>query len=219
MILPAVYAILDIKGASVSKKDRELLDMFLKEGFEFLQIRAKQLSDLDLRDLCREVIQQRDRLSKSSKIIVNDRADIAGDCGADGVHLGQEDMSPAQARELLGPQAIIGLSTHTVAQANAALAYEVHLNYLALGPIFESGTKSGHAATTGCGTLAEVCKLSSLPVVAIGGITLKTAPKVFESGAKSIALIGELEAAAALGPQALQQTNEHYRALAAGTIN
>lgn len=213
MNLPAVYAILDIKSNEFSERDTELLSIYLKVGFEFIQIRAKHLDSNLLTHFCCNALQMRARLSSESRIIVNDDVEVARISKADGVHLGQEDVSPIVARAELGKNAIIGLSTHTREQASKANRYSDSLNYIALGPIFESGTKSGHAATTGCETLAEVCGESKLPIVAIGGITIERAAGVYASGAKSIALIGELERASTRGADALHQIKESYRVL------
>jgi thiamine-phosphate pyrophosphorylase len=111
--------------------------------------------------------------------------------GAHGVHLGQDDLPPAAARRLLGEQAIIGFSTHNVGQVRRAL--EEPVDYIAIGPIFTTKTKDQPEPTVGLEGLRGVRRLvSDLPLVAIGGITLKNAPQVLAAGADSVAVVREL---------------------------
>ena len=129
----------------------------------------------------------------AAAVIVNDRADIALMAGAAGVHMGQDDLPAADARRLLGPGAIVGLSTHDLAQAEAALAEPV--DYIAIGPVFATGTKDTGYAAVGTGMVTRVAaaaRARGVPVVAIGGITLATAPAVIAAGAASVAVIGDL---------------------------
>jgi thiamine-phosphate pyrophosphorylase len=128
-------------------------------------------------------------------VIVNDRADIASLAGADGVHLGQDDLHPAAARRIIGGSAIIGLSTHSIEQVR--LACRLPIDYLAVGPIFGSATKdAGYAAVGTELVTAARASLSKagvdIPIVAIGGITLDRAEAVFRAGAASIAVISDL---------------------------
>lgn len=119
--------------------------------------------------------------------IVNDRVDVALEVGADGVHIGQSDMFCAQARKILGPQRIIGVSVDTLAQAR--LAQELGADYLGVGPIFATVTKKDAASPCGTQLIRDIKASCSLPVVAIGGITLKNAAEVIEAGADSICAI------------------------------
>lgn len=130
---------------------------------------------------------------ESAQVIVNDRADLAVLSAAAGVHVGQEDLSPTDVRRVTGPDAIVGLSTHTRDQIVAAVAEPI--SYLAIGPVFTTATKAtgydavGYAAVE---QAAEQAGRHRLPVVAIGGITLATAPRVIEAGAAAVAIIGDL---------------------------
>ena len=108
--------------------------------------------------------------------------------GAAGVHLGQDDLPVAAARRLLGPDKLIGLSTHNAAQVEQAASEPV--DYLAFGPIFPSSTKAEHEPIVGCAGLRAARRLTSKPLVAIGGITPENAAQVIESGADSLAVIG-----------------------------
>jgi thiamine-phosphate pyrophosphorylase len=124
-------------------------------------------------------------------VIVNDRADLALLSRAAGVHLGQEDLPPAAARQLLGPHALIGFSTHTTRQVE--LAAREPIDYLAIGPVFGTRTKATGYDAVGVAMVAEAARLSNgRPVVAIGGITLETAPALIEAGASAVAVIGDL---------------------------
>ncbi|MDX6385767.1 MAG: thiamine-phosphate pyrophosphorylase [Blastocatellia bacterium] len=130
-------------------------------------------------------------------MIINDCVDIALVLKADGVHLGQTDMPAEAARRLLGPQAIIGFSTHNLEQAKRAAALPV--DYLAFGPIFPTSTKENPDPITGLDALREISALKgSIPLVAIGGISFETGIKVLESGADALALIAELVADSSL---------------------
>lgn len=128
-------------------------------------------------------------------VVVNDRADIARLSGADGVHLGQDDLAPSAARRILGGAAIVGLSTHSLEQVHAAIAASI--TYVAVGPVFGTGTKDTGYDTVGTSfvtSAAESLKTGGvdLPVVAIGGITLERAPLVIGAGATAVAVISDL---------------------------
>jgi thiamine-phosphate pyrophosphorylase len=130
-----------------------------------------------------------------ASVIVNDRADIARLAGADGVHLGQEDLEPAEARRILGPNAILGLSTHSADQVRAAAREPV--DYIAVGPIFGTSTKDTGYGSVGTALVAEAAGIlresrGRLPLVAIGGITLQQALDVILAGAASVAVISDL---------------------------
>jgi thiamine-phosphate pyrophosphorylase len=129
----------------------------------------------------------------NAQVIVNDRADLAVLSGAAGVHVGQEDLAPADVRRVAGPEAIVGLSTHTRDQIVAAVAEPI--SYLAIGPVFTTATKATGYEAVGYAAVEEAVKQArqhGLPVVAIGGITLATAPRVIEAGASAVAIIGDL---------------------------
>jgi thiamine-phosphate pyrophosphorylase len=126
-------------------------------------------------------------------VIVNDRADLAAMSRAAGVHVGQDDLAPAAARALVGEGAIVGLSTHTPAQVEAALAQPI--TYVAIGPVFGTASKDTGYTAVGLEMVQTAARLSrGLPVVAIGGITLETAPAVLAAGASCVAVIGDLVA-------------------------
>lgn len=184
---PRLCAIVDSEyAARVGWQAVDLARAYLDGGARFLQVRGKDLSSGALLDLASSVVSL--AREKRAIVIVNDRADIAKLAGADGVHLGQEDLAPADARTILGPSAIIGRSTHTVVQIESAAREPV--SYLAIGPVFRTRTKATGYDAVGL-SMVRAAVRSGVPVVAIGGITLDTAPDVIAAGA-SVAVIGDL---------------------------
>lgn len=158
-------------------------------GARFLQIRAKQLAGGPFLDLCDAIV----RLGREYRadVIVNDRVDLARLSQAAGVHVGQDDVPPCAARRLLGPDAFVGLSTHTPVQIEEAVREPV--SYIAVGPVFGSRSKETGYAAVGLTMVAEAVRMAGgRPVVAIGGITLGRAPDVLAAGATTVAVIGDL---------------------------
>lgn len=159
---------------------------FLDGGARFLQLRAKSLPGAALLDAATAVV--RLAHAQNAIVIVNDRADIARLSGADGVHVGQTDLSPAAVRRVLG-SGIVGRSTHTIAELEIAAREPV--DYVAVGPVFGTSTKvTGHDAV-GL-EMVRRAAAGGRPVVAIGGITLDNALSVIAAGARSVAVISDL---------------------------
>jgi thiamine-phosphate pyrophosphorylase len=128
-----------------------------------------------------------------ARLIVNDRADVAKVAGAAGVHVGQDDLAPAAVRALLGPDRLIGFSTHSTAQLDRAMAQPI--DYVAVGPVFGSASKDTGYEAVGLRLVEEAARRAraqKLQVVAIGGITLDRAPDVIRAGATSVAIISDL---------------------------
>jgi thiamine-phosphate pyrophosphorylase len=172
----------------------QLLDLaraFLDGGARFLQLRAKSMPGAELLDASSRLVALARQYDAT--VVINDRADIARLSGADGVHVGQEDLAPADVRRVVGDSAIVGLSTHTVDQLDKAAAAPV--NYLAIGPVFGTVTKDTGYGAVGLEMVREASRRAAargLPLVAIGGITLARAASVIEAGAASVAVIGDL---------------------------
>ncbi len=167
----------------------EQVEQMIRGGATFIQIRDKNAGTKALVDTVRGSVAAADR--SGAKIIVNDRVDAALVGGAHGVHLGQDDLPPAEARKILGPQAIIGLSTHSVEQAVAALAEPV--DYIAIGPVYPTLTKADTDPVVGLeGVRAVRDIVGDLPLVAIGGIGLGNLRDVIDAGADSVAVISSL---------------------------
>jgi thiamine-phosphate pyrophosphorylase len=184
---PRVYPITDtgLSGLSHAEQVKRLS----AGGATLAQLRDKSLSPSDFYHQSREALEiaREYRL----RIIINDRVDVAAALGADGVHLGQDDLPPEAARKLLGTSAIIGFSTHNVEQARKAVGLPI--DYLAIGPIFKTGTKLDTEPIVGLEGIREVRPIvGELPIVAIGGITLENARAVLEAGADSVAVISAL---------------------------
>jgi thiamine-phosphate pyrophosphorylase len=167
----------------------DLAAAYLEGGARFLQVRAKGLPSGPFLELCDTVVAM--AAAAGAVVIINDRVDLAKMSGASGAHVGQEDLPVAETRALLGPDAVIGHSTHTTAQIHSALAQPS--TYIAVGPVFGTRTKNTGYDAVGLDLVREAARLcGSRPVVAIGGITLDTAPAVLEAGAACVAVIGDL---------------------------
>ena len=185
--LPRVYPLTDVKVSGLTHAEQ--VRRLAAGGATIVQLREKELSANDFYQQAKSAVQVARELGV--KLIINDRVDLALAVGADGVHLGQEDLPPHAARNLLGPAAIIGVSTHNVTQALAAL--DLPIDYLAIGPIFPTRTKTDTAPELGLTGLGEVRKaVGHRPLVAIGGITEANAAQVIQAGADSVALISSL---------------------------
>jgi thiamine-phosphate pyrophosphorylase len=152
-------------------------------GVRVVQYRQKQGYTRDLVDEARQLR----RLCRDTRFLVNDRVDLALEVGADGVHLGQEDLACQEARKRLGPDKIIGVTVHTVAEALAAQAGGA--DYLGVSPIFATATKADAGVPTGVALLNEIRRRVRLPLVAIGGITLAKAAAVIGAGADGVCAI------------------------------
>lgn len=187
MKLPILYPIFNFTNKD---QDTSLLKKIFSLNIEFVQIRSK-LENFETEKLINNTIKLRDVENSKTKIIINDYVDLVKKYDLDGVHLGQSDFDPVKAREILGDKKIIGQSCHNLDDLEKAPINV--LNYLALGPIFKSKTKSGHAEVTGLSLLEEFTKKSPLPVVAIGGINQENFIKVLNAGASSFAVISSLD--------------------------
>jgi thiamine-phosphate pyrophosphorylase len=144
-----------------------------------------------LLELARAIVEE--ARAAEAIVIVNDRADIAVLAAAAGVHVGQEDLTPVDVRRVTGPGALVGYSTHTHDQIETALREPI--SYFAIGPVFSTATKATGYDAVGYGAVRHAAARGAsagLPVVAIGGITLDTAPRVVEAGAAAVAIITDL---------------------------
>ena len=185
--LPALYPITDCRISDLSH--RAQVERLIAGGARIVQMREKHLSP---REFYREAVAAVEiAKGRNVKIIINDRVDVALAVKADGVHLGQTDLPPDAARRILGEAAIIGFSTHNLAQAIEAADFP--LDYIAVGPIFPTSTKEKPDAVVGLENLRIIKnRLPKTPLVAIGGITRENARFVIEAGANAVAVIGAL---------------------------
>jgi thiamine-phosphate pyrophosphorylase len=160
-------------------------------GATLLQVRAKQASSRAFLAAADAIVAR--AASAGAAVVINDRADIARLAGASGVHVGQDDLSAADVRTVVGPSAVVGLSTHTPEQLVAAIREPV--SYVAIGPVFGTRTKDTGYDAVGLAMVAQAARSagpSGLPLVAIGGITIDSAPDVIAAGAASVAVITDI---------------------------
>jgi thiamine-phosphate pyrophosphorylase len=176
----------------------------LRGGAKLLQVRQKSGSSAALLDLARAVVAA--AREHGAAVVVNDRADLARLAGAAGVHVGQNDLAVDDVRRIVGPDAIVGISTHDEAQVDGAAAGTA--TYVAVGPIYGTGTKETGYGARGLG-LVRYAAGRTKPVVAIGGITLERAPALAAAGAAALAVIGDLFATG--DPE--QRVRDYRRAL------
>ena len=186
LILPPLYAILDpeqTKGSDPEAVLRELLD----GGAKIIQLRAKAMAPRDFLHFARSARSL--TLTSDCRLIINDRADIALACDADGVHLGQDDLPLHAARKIMG-QKLIGISTHDVDQAKEA--ERGGADYIGFGPMFGTMTKATGYAARGVEMLRPIRSAVKLPIVAIGGIKEENVQEVWGAGADSAAIISDI---------------------------
>ena len=190
LALPRLYAILDPE-ATRGRSPAEALRALLDGGTAIIQLRAKSLAPRNFLELAR--LARAETRARGCRLIINDRADIALACEADGVHLGQDDLPLAAGRKIMGAK-IIGVSTHDVVQAREA--ERGGADYVGFGPMFGTTTKDTGYTARGIEMLREIRAAVHLPIVAIGGITEEKAPAVWRAGAHSVAIIGDILQAA-----------------------
>ena len=192
--LPRLYAILDLdllqaRGLSAA----EVLETWLEAGVRLLQLRAKSMTFGPMLELAQQSGEACRRAGAT--FIVNDRADVARLSRSSGVHLGQDDLRVSEARRLLADDQLVGVSAHHPRQAADALTQGA--DYVAIGPVYQTSTKVRPDPTVGLDGVAAASALTraaSKPLVAIGGITLESAPGVLASGADAVAVISDLVA-------------------------
>jgi thiamine-phosphate pyrophosphorylase len=184
--LPRLYAITDCQLSNCTHE--EIVRMMLAGGARLIQLRDKDASAREMLEQARACLEL--TRAAGAKLIINDRVDVALTAGADGVHLGQEDVSVEDARELLGADKIIGVSTHSIDQFRAAL--ETSASYIAIGPVYQTKTKQNPDPVIGLELVRQAKALTDRPLVAIGGVTAERAPEVIAAGADCVAVISAL---------------------------
>ena len=171
-------------SSNIAKKSvKETARLVIDGGADAVQLREKTISDSKFISLAREV---RDITTKrGSLLIINDRVHVVRKVNADGIHLGQQDMSALEARNIIGDEKIIGVSTHSITQARQA--QKDGADYIAIGPIYPTSTK-GHEPSVGIEIIHEISEAVSIPIIAIGAITLENLDEVLKAGASRIAV-------------------------------
>lgn len=197
LFVPPLYPILDASFPAAWPAS-EAVSALARAGCRIVQLRGKELSSRALYEWAREASEAAGQLDVA--LLVNDRADVALMVRAAGVHLGQDDLSPSSARRILGPDALIGLSTHSLEQAREADSDPI--DYVAIGPVYPTGSKPSTNTLLGPEGVARVREVVSKPLVAIGGIKRDNGRRVLDAGADALAVIsallkpGDLETAA-----------------------
>lgn len=203
MRLSRIYPITD-RTACVSHVEQ--VAAFARGGATIIQIRDKVATGRELYEIVVAAVAMARPLG--AHVIVNDRVDVALAAGADGVHVGQDDLAASDARALVGAGRIVGVSTHSTEQARAASALPV--DYVAVGPVFATATKENPDPVIGLEVVSSAkAVVGTIPLVAIGGITIGNASRVIASGADSVAVIADLWRGA--GPE--QRVAEYLAAL------
>lgn len=185
--LPRLYPILDPACFGDSAEMSGAAEELAAAGITLLQYRNKSGT---ARLMLEEARKLRGLLGPSVKLIMNDRADLCLGAGFDGLHVGQDDLLPESARRIIGPGRWLGVSTHNPEQLDEA--DKTSADYLAIGPIFATGSKANPDPVVGLEGLRRARELTRKPLVAIGGITRANAPSVIDAGADSIAVISDL---------------------------
>jgi thiamine-phosphate pyrophosphorylase len=189
LTLPKIYPITDTRLSGLSHAAQ--VEKLIAGGATLIQLREKHAAPREFYEDAEQALSV--ARGHGVKIVINDRVDIALALNADGVHLGQDDLPPHHAREILGPRAIIGFSTHSIEQAIEA-AY-LPIDYMAFGPVYDTTTKADPDETVGLDGLKIVREaLGGFPLVAIGGINSGNVSQVIQAGAGSAAIISCLYA-------------------------
>jgi thiamine-phosphate pyrophosphorylase len=204
LVLPRLYVILD--PALITSSERDCALNLAEAGVRLLQYRNKSAPARQYLESSRKLAEV--LLPQGVTFFVNDRPDVAFLAGATGVHVGQDDLDVEQARQVVGRDKLIGVSTHNLQQFERAAASSA--DYIALGPIFSTSSKANPDPVVGLDLLRRVRALTGKPVVAIGGISLERAAAAIEAGADSVAVISGI-----LGsPDPAQRARQYIETLA-----
>lgn len=163
----------------------------LKGGIRAVQLREKGLSAAKTLSLAREMREL--ARAYNARLLINDRVDMAMLADADGVHLGNGSVAPEAARELLGPEKLIGVSTHSVKEAKEASARGA--DFILFGPVYETPSKAAYGPPLGLKALEETIAAVDIPVYGLGGIKIENIPEVLKTGPAGVAIISAILAA------------------------
>lgn len=204
-----LYGILDL-GHVDSARAIDTAGAMLAGGVGILQLRAKGMVKAAVLDLARRLAP----ICRDARVpfIINDHPDLVPLSGADGVHIGQDDMTPAKARSIAGPDALVGLSTHSVEQARAAMATTA--DYIGYGPLFTTPTKPDYTPI-GTSGIREVESFADRQVFCIGGITAANLAGVLEAGARQVVIVSDILKA----PDVAARCRECLGIIAAGGVS
>jgi thiamine-phosphate pyrophosphorylase len=205
LVMPRLYVILD--AGLIREPAQEIARQLVEAGVRLLQYRAKNVAAREALETAKQLADL--ARTEGASFFVNDRPDLAYLSGADGVHVGQDDVSVEQARTILGPDRWVGVSTHNRQQFERAVASSA--DYVAIGPIFATTSKLNPDPVVGIELLRQLRPLTQKPIVAIGGIRLDRAAEVIEAGADSVAVISDILGA----PNPAQQARQFIQRLEA----
>jgi len=187
MTLPRLYPILDSACFPGSDLLLSAAEQLISAGVTLLQFRSKSGSPRQILETAREL---RKTTGTSATLIMNDRADLALAAGFEGVHVGQDDLSPEGVRKVIGWNLWLGVSTHNPDQVSDA--DKTSADYIAIGPVFSTASKANPDPVVGLDGVRRSRELTNKPLVAIGGITLANCRSVIDAGADSVAVISAL---------------------------
>lgn len=182
----SLYLISDRKSLPAGRDLVGTVEAALRGGVQAIQLREKDMSAAELYPLARDLRQLTRHYS--ARLLINDRIDVALAVDADGVHLGNHSLPVAVARQLLGKERLIGVSTHHPREVLCAA--EVGANFVTFGPIYATPSKLPYGAPVGLDPLAEICGAAPLPVFALGGVTATRLPELSAVGCRRVAVIG-----------------------------
>jgi thiamine-phosphate pyrophosphorylase len=205
LVLPRLYVILD--AALITSSEIDCALSLTEAGVRLLQYRNKSAPARQYLESSRKLAEV--LLPEGVSFFVNDRPDVAFLAGASGVHVGQDDLDVEQTRQVVGRDKLVGVSTHNLEQFERAAVSSP--DYIALGPIFSTSSKANPDPVVGLELLRKVRRLTSKPIVAIGGISLELAASVIEAGADSVAVISGILGA----PEPAQRARQYIETLAA----
>ncbi|NOQ51337.1 MAG: thiamine phosphate synthase [Desulfuromonadaceae bacterium] len=189
--LPSLYLITDRQLLPTGRQLLEVLEELLNAGVTMIQLREKDLTAAELFPLARDL---RDLTRRHAcLLLINDRIDLALAIDADGVHLGGHSLPVAIARNLLGPEKLIGVSTHSPAEVPAAA--EQGADFVTFGPVYNTPSKAAYGQPVGLSNLKQACHIGSIPVYALGGVKAENTTKILDCGAFGVAMISALIAA------------------------
>jgi thiamine-phosphate pyrophosphorylase len=198
LVLPRLYVILD--AALLTVPEIECAEKLAAAGVRLLQYRNKQASAHELFESSKSLASL--LIPRGVTFVVNDRADVASAAEASGVHVGQEDVRAEAARSVIGTGKLLGVSTHNLGQFKNAVVTSA--DYVAVGPVFSTSTKTNPDPVVGIEFIRRVRALTDKPIVAIGGITLERAAEVIQAGADSVAVVSDILLAPDPGQRARQ---------------
>jgi thiamine-phosphate pyrophosphorylase len=190
LAMPRLYVVLD--AGLIQSSVQVIAEQLMGAGVRLLQYRAKTLP-------ARKMLEEATELARTAhkagaKFFVNDRPDVAYLAGADGVHVGQDDLDAEAVRAVIGEERWVGVSTHDKEQFGRAASSSA--DYIAIGPVFATTSKVNPDPVVGTELIRKLRPLTQRPIVAIGGITLERAAEVIEAGADSVAVISDILGAA-----------------------